>query len=244
MSRAIRPDDFEVITQIPGIAAVARDEELRLFWCSPSCKWVPGEGGAEVVLMGTVVEDVISDDAANERNVVHRRVMETGRAESHFRLSLGARVLCTVFPLDEGLFGHKGIFAVSVDAPTNTRLIAEGKVPILSTPNLHVLSPLSARELEVLYFVALGMSTMEIAQKICRANKTIEHHVNSIHGKLGTHSRGQLVRFASERGIQSFSEEEWASIVEGSRRIRKRTKRKGSEIEGKGVQGAGSRTIS
>lgn len=220
-SRAIRPDDFELIAQIPGLSAVARDEELRLFWHSPSCKWVPGKGGVAVVLMGTVLEDVISEAGAEERNVVHRRVMETGKAESHYRVSLGARVLCTVYPLDEEAFGHRGIFAVVVDAPIESRLIEDEEIPILETPNLHDLGVLSSRELEVLHFVAKGRSTQEIADRFCRATKTVEHHINAIHGKLGTHSRAQLVRFASERGIQSFSEAEWVSIVEGARLVRK-----------------------
>jgi DNA-binding CsgD family transcriptional regulator len=171
--------------------------------------------------MGTVLEDVISGAGASERNVVHRRVMESGRAESHFRMSLGARVLCTVYPLDEVAFGHRGIFAVSVDAPMNARLIDDEKIPILPSPNLHDLALLSTRELEVLHYVANAMSTQEIADHVSRASKTIEHHINSIHGKLGTHSRAQLVRFAAERGIHSFSDEEWASIVESSKRVRK-----------------------
>ena len=221
ITRAIRPDDFEVIAQIPGIAAVARDEDLRLFWSSPSCKWVPGKGGVEVVLHGTVLEDVISDVGARERNQVHRRVMESGKAESHFRVSLGARVLCTVFPLDAGAFGHRGIFMVSVDAPVNTRMIGDEAVPILSMPNLHDLGCLSARELEVLHYVALGMSTQSIADRLSRACKTVEHHINSIHGKLGTHSRAGLVRLAAERGIHSFSDEEWMRIVEGARLVRR-----------------------
>jgi len=221
LCRAIRPDDFELFAQIPGIAAVARDEDLRLFWSSPLCKLVPGKGGVPVELMGTLLEDVITEVAADERNVVHRRVMETGQAESHYRLSLGARVLCTVYPLDEEAFGHRGIFAVVMDAPTSSRLLGDREVPVLSTPNLHELSSLSSRELEVLYFVAMGLYTHEIAERISRADKTVEHHINALHGKLGTHSRAQLVRFASERGIHSFSEGEWASIVAGARLVRK-----------------------
>lgn len=219
--RRIRPDDFELIAQIPGIAAVARDEDLRLFWHSPSCEWVPGKGGVSVVLMGTVLEDVISEAGARERNVVHRRVMETGVAESHYRLSLGARVLCTVYPLDEGAFGHRGIFSIAMDAPIESRLIDDDPIPILSTPNLSELSSLSTRELEVLHYVASGLSTQQIADKLCRAIKTVEHHINSIHGKLGTHSRSELVRFTSERGIQSFSDEEWGMIVKGAMEVRK-----------------------
>lgn len=220
-TRKIRPDELKIFDQIPGIAAVARDQDLRLFWSTPSCQRVPGKDGEAVSLMGTMLEDVISEQGASERNEVHRRVMETGQAESHYRMSLGTRVLCTVFPLDEGAFGHRGIFAVSVDAAVGGWVEGKETVPILSTPNLHELSVLSSRELEVVHYVAKGMSTNDIAETLCRANKTVEHHVNSIHGKLGTHSRAELVRFVCERGIQSFSDQEWLEIVAGARAARK-----------------------
>ena len=32
--RPIRPDDFQIIEQIPGIVGVARDEDMRMFWCT------------------------------------------------------------------------------------------------------------------------------------------------------------------------------------------------------------------
>lgn len=221
VSRPIRPDDFEIIAQIPGIAAVARDADLRLFWCTSSFYRISGTVEDSQDMMGTTLKDVLSKTAAQERTKIHHHVMETGEILSHYQFSVDSRVLCTIFPLDEQAFGHKGIFAVVKDAPVNARLGENKDIPVLSTPNLCALSVLSARELEVLHFVATGLMTNEIAEKVCRAKKTIEHHINSIHSKLGTHSRAQLVRFASERGIQSFSDEEWSSIVKGARVVQK-----------------------
>jgi len=219
--RVIRPDDFEIMAQIPGIAAVARDESLRLFWCTPSFYRVSGKVEFANDMMGTMLADVLPEAAAKERTEIHQRVMETGETLSHYQFSVDSRVMCTIFPLDEEAFGHRGIFAIVKDAPVYARLGEDREIPVLSTPNLFELNSLSFRELEVLHYVAIGMTTHAIAEKVCRADKTIEHHVNSIHGKLGTHSRAQLVRWASERGIQSFTDAEWDSIVRGAREVRK-----------------------
>lgn len=203
-----------------------------MFWCTKTFYRVAGKVDSPEDMQGTMLEDVLPAHAAQERTVLQRGVMESGIANSHYQFSADARVLCTVFPLDEEAFGHKGIFAVIKDAPVNTRLCESHDIEVLSTPNLLQLGILSSRELEILHYVATGMSTHEIAELVCRADKTVEHHVNSIHGKLGTHSRAQLVRFASERGIQSFTAKEWTSIVRGARAVKSKG-RSGGEIEAK-----------
>ncbi len=217
----IRPDDFEVFAQVPGIACVARDEELRLFWCSPSFYRIAGKVEHANQMIGTTLSDVLPPSAAQERGKVQRRVIETGEVTSHYQFSADSRVMCTIFPLDEAAFGHRGIFAVMKDSPVDERLGLDRELPVLSTPNLYELNALSPRELEVLHHVAVGLATQEIAEKLFRAHKTVEHHINSIHSKLGTHSRAQLVRWTTERGIQSFSTEEWMSILEGADGLRK-----------------------
>jgi len=223
LSRAIRPDDLPILAQIPGVACVARDEELRLFWCTPAFIRLSGRSETAEELKGTTLAEILPPVAAAERDDVHRWVIEHDQAQSQYAFNADTRVLCTVFPLDSEAFGHRGVLAVLKDAPIDARLGIDREIPVLSTPNLFELNSLSPRELEVLHSIAKGRSTQEIADGIVRAVKTVEHHINAIHGKLGTHSRAQLVRFASERGIQSFSEDEWASIVEGARRVRRGT---------------------
>lgn len=220
-TRTIKPDDFEVFARVPGIACVARDEELRLFWYSPSFYRIAGKLKHADNMIGTTLQDWLPSVAAKERGMIHRRVMETGEATSHYQFNADSRVICTIFPLDEQAFGHRGIFAVMKDAPVDERLGVDREIPVLSTPNLFELNALSLRELEVLYHIASGLSTQEIADQLYRAPKTIEHHINSIHSKLGTGSRPQLVRWASERGIQSFTGDEWDQIVAGAQAMRK-----------------------
>ena len=62
-------------------------------------------------------------------------------------------------------------------------------------------SPLSAREREVLQFVARGHTYGAIARELTISPKTAENHVRNILGKLQLTRRADLVRYAVEHGI-------------------------------------------
>ena len=220
-SRMIRPDDLQLVSQIPGIVALARDEDLRIFWHSQSftANFEGSNGGQD--LIGTSLHDVLTPSAAREREPLHREVIFSGKANSHYRFCHDTRLLCTIFPLDRDAFGHDGTFTIIAEAPTTAQAPDDEKIPVLISPNLFELSVLSTRELEVLHHIAKGLSTNVIAEILSRSSKTVEKQVNSIHSKLKTSSRAELVRYATERGIQSFSDEDWSSIVEGAKVIRR-----------------------
>jgi LuxR family maltose regulon positive regulatory protein len=60
------------------------------------------------------------------------------------------------------------------------------------------IEPLTAREREVLHFVAAGWSNREIADKLVISVRTVKKHVENIHGKLGVTSRTQAAARARE----------------------------------------------
>jgi DNA-binding NarL/FixJ family response regulator len=60
---------------------------------------------------------------------------------------------------------------------------------------------LTARETEILKYVATGMGYKEIAATLFLSHRTVQNHVQNIFGKLQMHNRVELVRFAMERGI-------------------------------------------
>ncbi len=60
---------------------------------------------------------------------------------------------------------------------------------------------LTAREVEVLAFVAKGLGNKEIAELLGTASGTIKIHVQNILGKLGASDRTHAVTIAIERGI-------------------------------------------
>lgn len=60
---------------------------------------------------------------------------------------------------------------------------------------------LSARELEVLNALAMGITNREIADKLCILQATVKTHVLSIFGKLGVSSRMLAVQEGRAKGL-------------------------------------------
>ena len=60
---------------------------------------------------------------------------------------------------------------------------------------------LTARELEVLRLLALGLSTRKIADRLVITPKTADHHVQHIYTKIGVSTRGAAALFAIEHGV-------------------------------------------
>jgi DNA-binding NarL/FixJ family response regulator len=60
---------------------------------------------------------------------------------------------------------------------------------------------LTPRELEVLRYLARGMSKKEIAATMVLSVKTVEYHTASLMNKLDIHDRVELARFAIREGL-------------------------------------------
>ncbi len=63
---------------------------------------------------------------------------------------------------------------------------------------------LTSRELEVLRFVAQGMTSKEIGEKLYISENTVKNHVRNILDKLGLHSRGEAVMYALREDLISI----------------------------------------
>jgi len=68
-------------------------------------------------------------------------------------------------------------------------------------PQSTLIEPLSERELEVLQYIAEGLTNREIADRLYLSLFTVKAHARSIYDKLATHSRTQAVARARELGI-------------------------------------------
>ncbi len=60
---------------------------------------------------------------------------------------------------------------------------------------------LTRREVEVLFLVANGFSTKEVADRLCLAKRTIDFHLSNIYEKLSVTNRVQAFRAAARMGL-------------------------------------------
>ena len=60
---------------------------------------------------------------------------------------------------------------------------------------------LTAREVEVLRLVAIGLSKNQIAEQLVLSPNTVNVHIQSIYGKLGINSRSAATRYAIEHHL-------------------------------------------
>ena len=70
-----------------------------------------------------------------------------------------------------------------------------------SEDSLPIAEPLTPREIDVLEFLAEGLSNKGIAARLGISDQTVKFHVATISGKLGTHTRTETVREAVRRGL-------------------------------------------
>jgi DNA-binding CsgD family transcriptional regulator len=62
-------------------------------------------------------------------------------------------------------------------------------------------SGLSAREVEVLRLVARGLTNAQIAEELFISPRTVNAHMGSVYHKIGSSTRAEAARFASEHGL-------------------------------------------
>ena len=60
---------------------------------------------------------------------------------------------------------------------------------------------LSAREVEVLRLVASGMTNAQVARELYISPRTVNAHLGSVYNKIGSSTRAEAARFASEHNL-------------------------------------------
>jgi DNA-binding CsgD family transcriptional regulator len=67
---------------------------------------------------------------------------------------------------------------------------------------------LTKRQIEVIYGIAQGLSTKEIALNLSLARRTVQHHLSMIRSLTGCQTRTEMVRLAFELGVIQPSRQE------------------------------------
>ena len=75
------------------------------------------------------------------------------------------------------------------------------ETPAQAEPPQEFPSGLSAREVEVLKLVAKGMTNAQIARELYISPRTVNAHLGSVYHKIGSSTRAEAARFASEHNM-------------------------------------------
>lgn len=209
------PLAFAPFDGLEGLCALARDEHFRLLWCNDTYARLIGVERAR--LIGSTPEDLLPAHLATDRKDQMRAALAGGRVVSFYQLWHGARWHNRVWPLDPAAFSCEGYFLIMNKSVDPADPASEAPPVLLTRANdLGDLGVLSKRELEVLYYLAGGLTINQIAAELFRSPKTIGRHTENIHRKMGYSNRAELVRDATARGLVAFTTQEWASLVNAS----------------------------
>jgi DNA-binding CsgD family transcriptional regulator len=211
--RVMSPAMFAPFDGYPPVCALARDMNTKLLWCND--EYARTVGKPKDKLIGTTLHDIMPADAATERIELMFEILRSGHPGAYFQTWNDRRYLTAIWRLDPAAFGCDGAFVVLTRGfgEREPDVVDYDHLNVTTTPHFDKLDKLSRRELEVLYYAALGMTSEEIAKRLFRAVKTVENHLASISQKMGFKGRAELVRFATARGIIAFAEHEWIKMA-------------------------------
>jgi DNA-binding NarL/FixJ family response regulator len=71
---------------------------------------------------------------------------------------------------------------------------------------------LTAREMEVLRLLCEGLKNSEIAERLCRSVRTVDHHLAAVFAKLGVATRTEAVGAALRTGLAAQNGQGGAAI--------------------------------
>jgi PAS domain S-box-containing protein len=159
--------------------------------------------------VGHNLREYFSEDFVNERMSIIRQVITAGRPVTIEGMVKG-RLRRTVYrPL--AVAGQPTrVLMVSRLAATSAAASVPGQEDngvVQSRANeAGKLASLTAREMEILKLIGIGLSTADIAKKLGRSVKTVEWHRVSLGDKLGVTNRVELARIAIAAGLVSLDE--------------------------------------
>jgi PAS domain-containing protein len=108
---AATPEAMAILSSVPGIATVVRDDRHRAIRCNPL--YAANTGLSAEELVGTTHRDLRPGDAADERVELMRRVIDEHKARDFLQFWNGRSWLCRIIPLDHEAFGTRGTLSVS-----------------------------------------------------------------------------------------------------------------------------------
>lgn len=190
------PETGISICRLSGELIYANDQAAKIFM---------GEDAEGSSFVGRSMWDVFPEEWMRERVSIGSRLLTTGKPVLVRTIWGGYQVLSWVYPLDIGgeddqarmlIVTRRSCTPSSTWTDQGDESFVESSVMRLG--ELDVLSP---REIEVLALVGQGLSIREIAKMLCRSEKTVQNHRDSIGSKLGLTNRVKVAEVAKRAAL-------------------------------------------
>jgi predicted ATPase/DNA-binding CsgD family transcriptional regulator/tRNA A-37 threonylcarbamoyl transferase component Bud32 len=179
-------------------------------WITPRLKWVLASGleglGEIAFAEGQVAWTVRLFAAADAVRSAHGYFSPVGMKQPFYdqtvagaRAQLGEKAFAALWAEGQQLTPIEALTA-EARAPITTsgsKVVSISTLPLLAAS----LDGLTAREVEVLRLMAMGLSKNQIAEQLVLSPNTVNVHIQSIYGKLGINSRSAATRYAIEHHL-------------------------------------------
>jgi predicted ATPase/serine/threonine protein kinase/DNA-binding CsgD family transcriptional regulator len=182
--------------------------QLQGRWLIPRIKWVLAsclEGLGEIALsQGNAAWMVRLSASAETVRAAHGYFSSLGREQPSYertleaaRAQLGEKAFAQAWAEGQAMTPEQ---VLAAEAGVSTLTPGTTAFPVMppSPPSLPFNERLTAREVEVLRLISLGLTNSQIAGQLVLSPHTINVHVQSIYGKLQVSTRAGATRYALE----------------------------------------------
>jgi DNA-binding CsgD family transcriptional regulator len=177
-------DPFEIACGLEGVAGViaaAGASVANVLWAAQL--WGAAEALREK--MGAPLPPV-------ERTAYEERVAAA-------RSSIGKRIFAAYWAPGGTMTPQQALAAQGKASMPSQRSAESASIPSRNAAT--DLAGLTAREVEVLHWVALGLTDAQVAERLIISPRTVTSHLSSIYNKLGVTSRAAATRFAVDHQL-------------------------------------------
>lgn len=153
-------------------------------------------------LIGKSYADILETSGRGTRLAAIERVLATGKPVA-FKYVAGNQARLITYRACRGaeVPGGLGLIFTCRELAISEQVDPTADVIDERSAEPNPLSSLSDREQQVLCYIAEGLSSAEIAQKLHRSVKTVEGHRARLGYKLGARNRAELTRLAISLGL-------------------------------------------
>lgn len=200
---------------IPGVFAAVYDREGRYLWISDSFTKVLGLASPPEI--GRSIVELFDSAWCRERMDVIKRALVEGTPFATVEIFRGRRLEAAFVPVNAGTPAaavmYIGRFGLWLPTPANNSHNSGPEAQLLETADWGFLSVLTRRELEVLRFIAKGLTNEAIAQHIHRTKRAVEWHIQKLYEHLNCGQRSDLLKYGLTAGLHEIDDEHWDRMM-------------------------------